>query len=168
VVISISMVAANLVGLALLPAAAVPVALHLWVHGGPGSWVWLVLALPVFLASVAVHEGLHAVGFFLAGARRRDVRFGIDRKTLTPFAGCRIPLRASAYRLAIVLPALVLGVVPLVAGLAAGLFWPTLYGAAMLHAASGDAAALWAMRGVRGGALVVDHPSRVGCLVVEP
>lgn len=163
---TVSMVAANVAGVVLLPVAAVPVAVHWLLYGGPASWVWLVLALPVFVASIAAHEGLHAVGFFLAGARRADVRFGIDVKTLTPYAGCRIPLRASQYRLAVALPALVLGLAPLIVGLAAGWFWATLYGTAMLHAACGDYAALWAMRRVPAGARVQDHPARVGCQVV--
>ena len=169
---SISFEQANVLALVLFLPMLALVGLHavLW---GPRSLVegfkvifpWLFF--PLFVVSIVVHEALHAVGFIAAGrVPRSAVRFGLDRKTLSPFAGCRVPLRAGAYRVSVLLPALVLGVVPTVAGLAAGVAWLTLWGAFMLLAAGGDFAVVWAMRGVPNAARVLDHPERVGCRVV--
>ncbi|HEU0051738.1 MAG TPA: metalloprotease family protein, partial [Longimicrobium sp.] len=94
------------------------------------------------------------------------VHFGIHRKTLSPFAGCRAPLGARAYRWAVLLPGIALGFAPAVVGLAAGAGWVTIWGAFMVLTAGGDFAALWAMRSVRGHERVLDHPERVGCRVV--
>lgn len=162
---------ANVIAMLFIPAAILLVAAHglLWGWGsvkeGFGdifSWIFI----PAFLLCVVVHELLHAVGFALGGARRGTLHFGIDRKTFSPFAGCTMPLRATSYRLAVLLPALVLGFAPLAWGLATGTGWATIWGTFMLLAAGGDFAALWAMRAVPGRARVLDHTERVGCRVV--
>lgn len=168
---SISFEKANVIALVFLPAALVPVAFHGAVWGmaslGEGFGdVFSLLFLPAFLAAIVVHELLHAAGFLLGGAPRRALRFGIDRKTGSPFAGCTAPLVARAYRFAVFLPALVLGVLPTAWGLATGAAWMTIGGAFMLLCAGGDFAALWAMRAVPSGARVLDHTDRVGCRVV--
>jgi hypothetical protein len=168
---SISFEQANVIALALLPVALVPIAAHGAVWGmaslGKGFGdVFSLLFFPAFLTAIVVHELLHAAGFLLGGAPRRALRFGIDRKTFSPFAGCTAPLKARVYRFAVVLPALALGVLPLAWGLATGAAWMTIWGAFMLLCAGGDFAALCAMRGVPAAARVLDHPERVGCQVV--
>ncbi len=168
---TISMVRANVLALLAFPAALVPVGLHavLW---GPDSMVEGAKALfpwwffPLFVVSIVTHEALHGLGFLLGGAPRSSLRFGIDRKTLSPFAGCGAPLSARSYRVAVLLPAVLLGALPLAAGLALGSGTASVWGAFMLFAAGGDFAAVWAMRSVPPGARVLDHPGRVGCKVV--
>lgn len=169
---TISFEEANVLALLLLPLAAAPVVAHGLLWGGASlgrglgdlfPWAFL----PAFAASVVAHEALHAAGFLLLGrAPRRAIRFGIDRRTFSPFAGCTAPLRAGAYRAAVLLPALVLGAVPVAWGLWRGVGWATLWGAFMLLCAGGDFAVLWAMRRVPSRARVLDHPERVGCRVL--
>ncbi|HEX2202674.1 MAG TPA: DUF3267 domain-containing protein [Longimicrobium sp.] len=169
---TISMERANVIALFVLPLLPLLMGAH-WLAWGGRSVVegfrflfpwWFFL---LFFASIVVHEALHAVGFLAVGrARRADVHFGIHRETLSPFAGCRAPLKAGAYRVAVLLPALVLGVLPAAWGLATGTAWLTFWGAFMLVSAGGDFAALWAMRAVPNTARVLDHPERVGCRVV--
>lgn len=173
--VSVSMERANVVGGLLLPAAAGAVLLPFWllwgwdalragIAGVFATWLFL----PVFAALVVAHEALHGVGFLLFGrAPRGALHFGIDRGTLSPFAGCRAPLSAAAYRGALLLPALLLGVVPAVAGWATGNGVLAVAGAGMIAAAGGDLLVLWIIRDVPARARVVDHPSRVGCVVVE-
>ena len=121
----------------------------------------------VFLLSTIVHELLHAVGFRWAGGVPFDrIKFGFSWLGLAPFAHCRDPLRAAAYRHAVLLPGLMLGVLPGLLGVALQrpllVMWATL----MLLAAGGDTAVLWAARKVPGNALVLDHPDKVGCQVL--
>lgn len=169
---SVSFEQANVLALVFFLPALALVGLHalLW---GPRSlaegfgFLFPWLFFPLFLASVVIHEALHAAGFVAAGrVPRSAVRFGVDRATLSPFAGCRVPLKAGAYRVSVLLPALVLGALPTIAGLATGVAWLTLWGAFMLLTAGGDFAVVWAMRGVPNAARVLDHPERVGCRVV--
>jgi hypothetical protein len=171
---SMSMEEAAGIAIRVIPAAALLVLLHWALHGGPslregfGFLFRLYVFIPVLLASIVVHEGLHALGFLIIGrARRASVHFGIHRETLSPYAGCHEPLTAGAYRAAVALPGLVLGVVPVLLGLAGGTAWLTLWGAFMLVTAGGDLAVLLALRGVPSSAHVVDHPTRVGGLVLR-
>jgi hypothetical protein len=172
--LSISLERANVVALVLFPVLLVVTLLPFWaIHGGAAladgasvvfiPWVFF----PAILVAIVVHEGLHAVGFLVAGAPRGALHFGVDRKTLSPYAGCRTPVRADAYRLSVLLPGLVLGVLPWIYGMVAGAGWAVVWAALMILTAGGDAMILWIIRGLHGATLVLDHPTRAGCLIVE-
>lgn len=170
---SVSCLFANLFALFVLAATAAivtPAFAALWdgdavdaldaVFGHP---MWVVVA--VSLASIAAHELLHAVGFRAFGRLAwADMRFGIMWWALAPYASARAPLTARAYRWSALLPGLVLGVVPLLAGLALVSPALTVYGSVMFAAAGGDLAALWGMRRVPADAIVIDSPRCVGCI----
>ena len=154
----------------ILPLFFLTIGLHmlLWgfpfMEGGIG-WGWTALLL---ILSIAVHELLHAVGFVYAGgASWSDVRFGVMWKALAPYAHCTQAMQAGPYRVAVALPALLLGVMPTLVGIATGIGALTFYGYIMLIAACGDAAILWAIRSVPEAALVKDHSSKVGCMVAS-
>lgn len=145
-----------------------------WAWGSPpiGQGVAVVgeplVLVPGIVLGVLVHEGLHALGFLVAGgAPPGAVRIGVDRRTLTPFARCTVPVTASAYRVTALLPAAVLGLLPAVAGWVTGAGALAVAGFLLLAVAGGDLAAVWAIRGVPAGALVLDHPTRVGCTVLD-
>jgi hypothetical protein len=172
---TMSVARANLFAVAWLPVSAVltlgPFILR-WGSDGLASAIPaatdLRLAIPLLVVSLLVHEALHAVGFRLFGrAPRQAVRIGFQRRTLTPFANCTTPVPASAYRATALLPGAVLGALPALVGCLAGSGGMVLYGWAMLAVAGGDLAAVWAIREVPRGTLVLDHPSRVGCQVTE-
>ena len=177
--LSISMEKANLMaGAVVLPLSLVVgggayLAIQGW-PGGPeidgmgGLLVLVAGILAVFVGSVVVHEALHAVGMLLiARAPRGAIHFGVDRATLTPYAGCRTPMTARAYRGVVGLPGLVLGVIPWVAALVTGSGYLLAFALWMLAAAGGDALVLWVIRSLPGDARVMDHPSRCGCVVVD-
>ena len=174
--VSISMERAATLAVALLPPLVAPILLPFWLLRGwdalkegllTAVTPWILV--PALLLSILLHEGLHALGFLLFGrAPRHAVHFGIHRATLSPFAGCRAPISARAYRAAVILPALALGVLPAAVGLATGDGFLAVWGAFMLHAAAGDLIVLWTIREVPGSAPVLDHPERVGCRVLDP
>jgi len=175
---TVSFAHANVAGLVLLVLAfAVVLGAYVALWGLPSresvraltraGWLATLLPWAVIGVSAVVHEALHAVGFrAFGGVPWRSIRFGVNWRLLTPFAGTSTPMSARAYRWAGALPGLVLGVAPAVAGLALGSGWLASYGAFMLGAAGGDAVALWAIRRVPSGARVRDSRHRVGCEVL--
>ena len=171
---TMSVARANAIALLWLPVSAILCAvpfLLLWGYdrlaAAPPRLPSILPGLALMGLLVLVHELLHAAGFLLiARAPRGQVHLGFQRRTLTPFATCRVPVTAAAYRAAGVLPALVLGALPVLAAWAAGSATLLLWGWFMLALAGGDVAAMWAMRRVAAGALVEDDPARVGCRVV--
>lgn len=144
--------------------------LHLFIWGLPfvSGVAALIGVLIAVIPGIVAHELLHAVGFVYAGgASRRDIRFGVMWKVLAPSTHCKAIVSASAYRFAVVLPALLLGVAPTLIGLVTGVGALTFFGYIMLLAACGDFALLWATRSVPAAALVKDHSSSIGCSVAE-
>ncbi len=131
----------------------------------------LYMALPYFITAFIMgtflHEVLHAIGFLIFGKIKiKQVQIGIKWKYLTPFAHCRIPLKTSVYRIALLLPAIILGIVPSIIALIFGKSWLLIYGILFTVLAGGDFLVLWIIRKVRSDALVKDHPERCGCYVV--
>lgn len=168
---TISFVWANVVALLIIPVTAVMFLLPYWLLGGQFVWAQrpsLLILLLAFVGGILIHELLHAVGFVWAGkVPVTAVKFGFSWKGLAPYAHCAEPMRASAYRLSIMLPGLVLGVLPGILGTIL-LSWPlVLWGILMVIAAGGDLAVLLAIRQVPGVAWVRDHPTKAGCQVFK-
>jgi len=116
--------------------------------------------------AIAVHEGLHALAWMLAGGVKfNEIRFGFDVRNLAPYAHARTDMTARAYRVGVLTPGIVLGVIPCIVGIATGDGLLTLFGAIMLSAAIGDLYVYWIIREVPGDAQVRDHPSQAGCMV---
>ena len=155
-----------LVGLMLLtylelsPVAAVPLAVRL-----PST----LLFLAVLVAGILVHEAIHGLAWAYFGRLPlQRIRFGFQAATLTPYAHALDPMPARAYRIGAVLPALLLGGLPFLVGTIVGSLSLALYGMIFVFAAGGDLLVLWLIRNVDARALVQDHPSRAGCIVLPP
>jgi hypothetical protein len=130
-----------------------------------GGLVFVVL----MIVGILVHEGIHALAWSAFGRLPlKRIRVGFHASTLTPYAHALDPMPARAYRLGALMPALVLGVVPFAVGTAIGSLLLALYGMIFVFAAGGDLLVLWVIRGVDPRALVLDHPSRAGCIVLPP
>lgn len=172
---SISMLAANagalaLVGPPVLGLAAVFVGLWGgWALMAPVVDVSLLAILGVIAVGTLAHELLHALAWWLAARPPKGtIRLGFQWKTVTPYAHCSVPMTARAYRIGAVTPGIVLGLLPALVGIATGWGDWALFGLLFTLAAGGDAVIVWVLRGVPGDALVDDHPSRAGCLVLDP
>lgn len=170
---SVSMLRANLVALSLgIPVALAQLALFVLLHDElriaitlPGALLFLV----VMFASIVVHELIHGLTWQFAGGRATtSVTYGMQWKTLTPYAHLSGPIAVGVYRLGGLMPGLVLGLIPYALSLISGNSYLLLFGVLHTLAAGGDWLILWLLRGVRPGTLVEDHPSRAGCYVLEP
>ena len=127
-----------------------------------------VLLLVVLVGGVVLHELLHAAAWAAYGRKPlTSITFGIHWPTLTPYAHCTVPLQADVYRLGALTPALLLGIVPSLLAVFAGIHWLFFPGLVFTIAAAGDFLIVWMLRGVRSTQLVQDHPDRAGCLVFD-
>lgn len=176
------MLAANLWGLA----AMIPITLFCWgiylLVWGPAyaftrmglqtgeafvPMMGLFTGLLILVGGICLHEALHVLGWMAASGKTFSTfKFGIDPKTLSPYAHSTEPMALIPYRIGGALPGVVTGLLPYLIGLISGspawVFWGYLF----LMAAVGDWMVLWLLRKVPANALVEDHPSRAGCTIL--
>ena len=131
----------------------------------------LYLALPYFIIAFVLgaflHEILHALGFLIFGKLEfSQVKIGIIWKFITPYAHCKVPLKASVYRIALLLPAILLGVVPTIVAIIIGKSWLLIYGTIFTVLAGGDILIFWIIKKVKSNELVKDHPEQCGCYII--
>lgn len=121
-----------------------------------------------FVLMIVLHEAIHGLTWMMVGdLTLRQIKFGVIWKALAPYAHPKVPLSARAYRLGVLMPGLLLGLLPAIVGVALGDSFLAGWGALLLSFAGGDLLVLLAIYSVPAEALILDHPSRFGCLVVE-
>jgi hypothetical protein len=123
----------------------------------------LLLSFPI---GIVIHEWLHGLGYQLGGAPRGSISIGVVR--LTAYCRCDAPISADAFRSAVMMPGIVLGVLPLAISLLFGFGWLMLFGALMASTALGDVLILWALREVRPDAQVIYNREVGKYQIVEP
>ena len=133
---------------------------------GP-TWLTLVLMLITPLLMALPHEGLHVVGHRLFGVPARLVHIQSAFGWPTLAVRALDPQSLRSYRVALVLPALVLGLVPLVLGIWLGSRPVLLIGLVGVSMASSDLAVLVLTAHWPGRTQVRDHPEAVGVLRLE-
>lgn len=175
--LSISLKKANVYGVLLMMPLGVVLAvpyIALWGVDAFGS-AWSAaldhgfLALAVLINGIVVHELIHGLSWMFFGKKPRSaITYGFQLKTLTPYAHCKEPMGARAYRLGAAMPGVILGVVPWLIGTLIEDSLLLIFGFIFTIAALGDAMILWLLRSVEPHARVIDHPTRAGCYVLEP
>jgi len=157
-----------------IPILSVQAALWLWLwdlgsfREGLDSVLSLRVGGPLFVVGVLAHELVHGVTWKVVGRLPwKDIRFGVQLKTFTPYASPTVPMRARAYRIGVMMPLMVVGLIPFVVGLIFGYSQLAVFGMIFTFVAGGDLAVLRAMRSVASSAWVQDHPERAGCYVVD-
>lgn len=129
----------------------------------------LFLFVADMFAGIVVHEliqGLTAVWY--GGVRWQQIKFGVIWKAMTPYCRSTVPLTTHKYRVVVIMPLIVLGLIPYGIALATRNKWLMVFDVFFTLAAIGDIMILWMMRNLRPDELVQDHPSKVGLLVVSP
>lgn len=130
------------------------------------SFIRLRSYFPVLIIGMVVHELIHGLSWsLLANKNMSAIRYGISKKTLTPYAHCKEPISARAYKIGALLPGIIMGVIPGIIAIIIGNSWLLMFGNLFTLLAAGDfviVALLWKVKDNR---QVEDHPSRAGCYI---
>lgn len=124
--------------------------------------------LPIFAVGIVIHELIHAFSW-MAAARLSfaQMKFGVQWKSLTPYAHCTVPIKKSQYVFGTVMPAVLMGFAPFAYSLYSGNGWVMIFGVLFTFAAVGDFLIIWLIRSAPWNALVEDHPENAGCYIYE-
>ena len=175
--LGINLVAANVVAIAVLVVLFVT-CLPLFFATYPQVDVFLTgtefaVLLIAFVVLIVAHELVHGLTWsFFAPQRFKDIELGIMWNSLTPYCTCLAPLPKGPYILGALMPLVVFGIIPVLAGFAIGSLLLLNIGILMTVAAAGDV--MIVIRVLRHkpnpstrDLLLYDHPTEAGCVVFE-
>lgn len=132
-------------------------------HQPPAAWQLPALLISV-IASLVVHELLHAVGLMrFGGVAWKDITFGFDWKGLVPFCCFHTPIRMRAYRLMVLLPLWGTGSVTFLGLLLFPADWTAMLAAITIAGCAGDLMLVAGVTGMNDELLVLDSPTEIGC-----
>lgn len=128
--------------------------------------LWLVLIIIVI--GTFIHELIHAA-FFASYCKHgfSSVKIGFSKSSLTPYCHCKEALRVGQYRIGCIMPAILLGAVPVLIAITTGNVFLLITGIFFTIGASGDFLILWILRNKYSDDLVQDHPSKIGCYIYQ-
>ncbi|GAB3263565.1 hypothetical protein GCM10027347_30140 [Larkinella harenae] len=139
--------------------------LSAWSQASLADYALLIVG---FFVGTIIHELIHGLTALWYGRLSwADIKFGIQWKSFTPYCHPNKPLPARIYRVVVVMPLIVLGLLPYLVALVTGHTLLLGLGIFFTLAASGDLMILWLMRSLNADEWVQDHPSQVGLLVLE-
>lgn len=126
-------------------------------------WLFMVLIIGVIL-----HELLHALAYvFLTKGDTKNIRFGFIWKSLTPYCHYSQVVSVRQYRIALLIPALILGLLPLNFAFVSGNFTVFVFGVFFLLGAIGDLSIIWILRKEKFDTMLKDHPDEIGCIILD-
>ena len=95
----------------------------------------------------------------------KSVKFGVLWKMLTPYAHCKEPLKIKHYKIAVLAPLVLVGLLPALVGVILGDAILTIFGILMSGSAAGDIMIYNIIKKENPEDYVQDHPSEAGCWI---
>lgn len=127
-----------------------------WIHGEDMAHVSFLIFWLCALAGFGVNLLLHALFFGIFSPKGfRSISF-VKHKGGIRFCHCNEPIRMWQYRTTCFLPILLLGILPLLYGMATGNYYFTLFGTFLLIGSMDDICILWKLRSFSKDAFIND------------
>lgn len=172
--LTVSIVKANLFAVVLLiPLLAVGIGLFKLKNdnfGGVRPYGPL-LFLAAMAVLIVVHELIHGLSWAIFTEHHwQDVAFGFMKQYLTPYCSCRVPLRKGQFFFGALMPLVLLGILPMIAGILAGSAPLLFMGIIMADSAAGDILIVWKIlrwKSEAGSVVYIDHPTQAGGVIFE-
>lgn len=126
------------------------------------------LCLFAFIILTIIHELIHAFFFGIyAQGGFKTIKFGINWKAMAPYCHCNEPIKVKNYRIAILMPTVFLGFIPLIIGFIVGEINIVAVSTFMIIGGIGDFIALWMLKDFKKDTIVLDHPNKMGFFYKE-
>lgn len=173
--LTVSIVKANLFAvLLLIPLAVIGVGAYLLRYGSllhgyrAGSFPLMMI---LFLVLIVVHELIHGASWAVFTEHGfKDIEFGFMKQYLTPYCTCLVPLTKKQYIVGALMPLIVLGIFPMIAGILLASLPLLLIGILMADSAAGDLMIVWMILKYPSQAreiVYMDHPTQAGGVIFE-
>ncbi|NRS88882.1 hypothetical protein HNQ02_001800 [Flavobacterium sp. 7E] len=115
---------------------------------------------------IILHELIHGITWAkFTKDGFKSIKFGVLWRFLTPYCHCKEPLLVKHYIIGGIMPAIILGVLPVIISFITGNILFLIFGIFFTMAAFGDFIILFRLIKENKNNLVLDHPSEVGCYI---
>lgn len=116
------------------------------------------------IAGMVIHELIHGITWMLTiHCSWKNISFGFIKGN--PCCHCNQPMDKRSYVIGALMPLILLGVIPWLTGILAGILYLMTFGAIYIAGAMGDIMMVWAIRHEANDTKVYDHPSEAGCVI---
>jgi len=170
---TVSLVTANVFALVMFIPAVLCFALYVYVWKTDTSALskihYIILFIVYFAVLTVLHEFTHGavMGLFCKN-KRGSIKYGFDKKTLSPYCHCEEVLTVNQLRAGYAAPLFTTGILPFLIALAIGHFPLMLASFFLILGAGGDYMIIFILMNEKKTAFAEDHPSLVGCIVYRP
>ena len=173
--LTVSTVKANVLGIVAGCVLALPFVLAFHFTTGLNNHiikpVYLILCPLAMIVSIVVHELIHGISWSIFTPNHfKDIAFGIMMPYLSPYCTCMAPLTKPRHIFGTVMPLILLGIIPTVIGIAAGIPMALLMGLLMIDIATGDILIIRKILAYKTSAkdvVYMDHPTDAGGVIFE-
>ena len=171
--LTIDMKAANLFAfLFLIPLLAIGLGLYYLVnHELDFSRANLIVIVVAFVVLTVIHELIHGACWSMFTPHHfRDIEFGVMMPAMAPYCACLVPLKKEQHLFGTAMPLIVLGILPMIAGIAIGSLTVLVIGIFMADGAAGDIMIIRMVLRYKSHAkdtVYMDHPTEAGGVIFE-
>ena len=124
--------------------------------------------ISILSVGLVIHELLHgAIWALWTPEGVKSIKFWIKFSALTPYCHCKEPLKVKHYKIGIISPLIILGIIPLIVSLIIGNRIIYFYGMLFSCMASGDIIVLFLLWKLGHNRYVSDHPTKMGFTLLE-
>jgi len=126
------------------------------------------ITLPVIIAGIIIHELLHGMvwAVFVKGGIK-SIKFGFSKNNFTPYCHCKVPIKLKYYICGGIMPALILGILPMIISWFNGNTAMFLFGVVFCLAAGSDILICLMLRRINPDIFIQDFHDKPGCYIVE-
>ena len=117
---------------------------------------------------IVIHELIHGLTWaYYAKSGWKSIKIGMMWKTLTPYCHCNEPLPIQKYKVGVIMPCIILGIIPAIIALAIGNLLLLIWGIFFITVAAGDIWMVWLLGKEKSDNMIIDHPTEAGFYVIE-
>jgi len=132
------------------------------------SLLFFFIYMLILIIGIILHELIHGIVFArYAKNKYKSIKFGImpKEKLFSPYCHCKEILRIDHYKMAIIMPTIILGIIPAVISLIIGNIMLLFFGIVFICAGGGDILMLMKILKEKNSDLVYDLPDEAGFIV---
>ncbi len=118
----------------------------------------IILIIGIFVVGLTLHECIHAISAVIFGkVSFKEIKFGINLRQGMLYCHVNTPIKAQAYKVMLLLPAIITGLIPLIISMFLGNIFLVLVFSMLLCGGAGDFIMFMGISKLKGDTLVLDH-----------